>query len=126
MGSLATRAFVAAGGDSYLCPLAESQLSRAGRRELLRPVWEGTQTLEQVRRPGPEGEPDELVAEGFGVNVELTATVDGHESHWTERRWLVRSLAYAKSQEAALEHRLERATAALRELVVRKRGKKRL
>ena len=126
MGALATRGFVAAGGDSYLCPLAESQLSRAGRRELLRPVWEGTQTLEQVRRPGPEGEPDELVAEGFGVNVELTATVDQKEFRWTERRWLVRSLAYATSQEAALERRLGRATAALQELVVRKRGKKRL
>lgn len=126
MGSLATRAFVAAGGDYYLCPLAESQLSRAQRRDLLRPVWEGTQTLEQVRRPGPEGGPDELVAEGFGVDVGLTATLDGQEFHWTERRWLVRSLAYATSQEAALERRLERATAALRELVVRKRGKKRL
>jgi transposase len=126
MGSLATRAFVAAGGDSYLCPLAESQLSRAARRDLLRPVWEGTQTLGQVHRPGPEGGPDELVAEGFAADVELTATVEQKEFRWAERRWLVRSLAYAKSQEAALERRLERATAALRELVVRKRGKKRL
>jgi transposase len=126
MGALATRAFVAAGGDFYLCPLAESQLSRAGRRELLRPVWEGTQTLEQVRRPGPEGGPDELVAEGFGVDVELAAMVDQHQLRWTERRWLVRSLAYAKAQEAALERRLERATAALQNLVVRKQGKKRL
>jgi transposase len=126
MGSLATRAFVAAGGDYYLCPLAESQISRAERRELLRPVWEGTQTPEQVHRPGPEGQSDELVAEGFGVDVGLTATVDQKEFRWAERRWLVRSPAYAKSQEAALERRLERATAALRELVVRKRGKKRL
>jgi transposase len=126
MGSLATRAFVAAGGDSYLCPLAESQLSRAGRRVLLRPVWEGTQPLEQVRRPGPEGRPDEVVAEGFGVDVELTATVGAQEVRWTERRWLVRSMAYATSQEAALERRLERAAAAVSELAVRKRGKKRL
>lgn len=126
MGSLATRAFVAAGGDFYLCPLAESQLSRAQRRESLRSVWEGTRTLEQVRRPGPQGQPDELVAEGFEVDVELTATVDEREVRWTERRWLVRSLAYAQVQEAALERRLERATTALQELVVRKRGKKRL
>lgn len=126
MGSLATRAFVAVGGDSYLCPLAESQIGRAERRELLRPVWEGTQTLEQVHRPGPEGQPDELVAEGFAVAVGLTATVDGQEFRWAERRWLVRSPAYAKSQETALERRLGRATAALRDLVVRKRGKKRL
>ena len=125
MGSLATRAFVAAGGDFYLCPLAESQLSRAARRELLRPVWEGTQTLEPVRRPRLEGPEDELVAEGFGVDVELTASVGGHEFRWTERRWLVRSRAYAQAQEAALERRLQKATAAVLELVIRKRGKKR-
>src|SRR5262245_5930415 len=65
MAALATRAFVAAGGDFYLCPLPENQISRAQRRELLRPVWEGTQALQQVRRPGAKGQPDELVAEGF-------------------------------------------------------------
>src|SRR5262249_10711551 len=70
MAALATRAFVAQGGDFYLCPLSESQLSRAQRRELLRPVWEGTQTLEPVWRPGKKGQPDELVAEGFSVDVE--------------------------------------------------------
>src|SRR3954449_9711495 len=48
MAALGTRAFLAAGGDFYLCPLAETQLSRAQRRELLQPVWEGTQTLHQV------------------------------------------------------------------------------
>jgi transposase len=126
MGSLAARAFVAAGGDAYLCPLAASQLSRAQRRALLRPVWEGAQTLEQVGRPGPGGQSGALVAEGCGVGVELTATVDGHEVRWTERRWLVRSLAYAQAQEAALERRLQGATVGLQEPVVRKRGKKRL
>src|SRR6059058_406 len=45
MAALATRAFVAAGGDFYLCPLAEAQLSRAERGELLQAVWEGTQAL---------------------------------------------------------------------------------
>src|SRR2546423_9371864 len=32
MAALATRAFVAAGGDFYLCPLSEAQVSRAQRR----------------------------------------------------------------------------------------------
>jgi transposase len=126
MAALATRAFVAAGGDFYLCPLAEAQISRAERRELLRPVFDGTQALEQVRRPGPEGEADELVAEGFAVDVELTAWVGQEEVRWTERRWLVRSLAYAKAQEAALERRLAKAAAALGELTARKQGKKQL
>src|SRR5436190_9593933 len=126
MAALATRAFVAAGGDFYLCPLSENQLSRAQRRELLQPVWEGTQPLQQVRRPGPKGQPDELVAEGFAVEVVLTAAVGEQQVRWTERRWLVRSQAYARAQEAALERRLENALQALRELVVRKQGKKQL
>jgi transposase len=126
MAALATRAFVAAGEDFYLCPLSESQLSRAQRRELLRPVFDGTQALRQVWRPGSKGQPDELVAEGFRVDVELTATVSQKEVRWTERRWLVRSQAYAQAQEAALERRLATATKALRGLVVRKQGKKQL
>src|SRR3954464_7989890 len=106
MAASATRAYVAAGGDFYLCPLSENQISRAQRRELLQPVWAGTQALQQVRRPGPKGQPDELVAEGFAVDVALAARVGEKEVVWTERRWLVRSRAYAQSQEAALERRL--------------------
>jgi transposase len=124
MAALATRAFVAAGKDFYLCPLSESQLSRADRRDLLQPVFAGTQALQPVWRPGPEGQPDELVAEGFWVDVEQTATVGETPVHWTERRFLVRSLAYAQAQQAALERRLDKAIKALRELVVRKQGKK--
>jgi transposase len=126
MAALATRAFVAAGGDFYLCPLSENQLSRAARRALLQPVSDGAQALQQVWRPGVEGQPDELVAEGFALDVELTATVGEKEVRWTERRWLVRSQAYAQAQEAALERRLAAAAKALRELVVRKQGKKQL
>jgi transposase len=126
MAALSTRAMVAAGGDFYLCPLSENQISRAQRRDLLQGVWEGTQLLEQVWRPGAKGQPDELVAEGFSLEVELTDVVDGREIRWAEKRWLVRSLAYAQAQEAALERRLKSATLAIRELVVRKQGKKQL
>jgi transposase len=124
MAALATRAFVASGGDFYLCPLAESQISRASRGELLRPVWDGTQVLQQVRRPGPAGQPDELVAEGFSIDVRLAGEVDGKEVRWTERRWLVRSRAYARAQEAGLTRRLATAEASLRELPTRRQGKK--
>jgi transposase len=123
MAALATRAVVAAGSDFYLCPLSENQLRRADRRGLLQAVWKGTQALQSVCRPGPEGQPEEVVAEGFSVDVTLTATVGTQEVRWTERRWLVRSQAYAQAQEAALERRLANAEAALRDLPVRKRGK---
>src|SRR4051812_30207011 len=118
MAALATRAFVAAGGDFYLCPLSEKQLSRAARQELLQPVWDGTQPLQAVCRPGRPGQPDELVAQGFAVEVSLTATVADQQVRWTERRWLVRSLAYAEAQAQALERRLAAAQAALTALVV--------
>jgi transposase len=126
MAALATRAFVAAGADFYLCPLSENQISRAERRALLQPVFDGTQALQQVRRPGAKGQPDEVVAEGLWVDVELAAQVGEQEVRWTERRWLVRSRAYAQAQAAALERRLATATKALRELVVRKQGKRQL
>jgi transposase len=126
MAARATRAAVAAGKDFYLCPLPENQLSRAERLDLLQPVFAGTQALQPVRRPGRAGQPDELVAEGLCVDVELTAEVDDQGVSWTERRWLVRSLAYAQAQEAALERRLGNAIKALLELVRRKQGKKQL
>jgi len=115
---------VAQGDDFYLCPLSLTQLDRAGRSELLRPVFEGTLTLQPVRRPGPEGQPDELVAEGFCLDVELRVEIEHEEVRWTERRWLVRSRAYAQAQEAALERRLAKAESALGDLVTRKQGKK--
>ena len=41
-------------------------------------------------RPGGKGQPDELVAEGFGVDVELAATVDGKgRVSLTAREWEV-------------------------------------
>jgi transposase len=87
-------------------------------------VWDGTQALQSVWRPGPTGQPDEWVAEGFSVDVALTVQVAGEAVRWTERRWLVRSQAYAQAQEAALERRLATATAAVCELPTRKQGKK--
>jgi transposase len=56
----------------------------------------------------------------------LTATVGEKEVCWTERRWLVRSVAYARAQESALERRLATATKAVADLVTRKQGKKQL
>jgi transposase len=126
MAAAATRAFVAATDDYYLCPLSEKQLDREQRRELLQPVWDGRQALQAVWRPGPEGEDEELVAEGFLVTVKLTEEVAGRTVTWTEHRWVVRSAAYAAAQQVALERRLAKAVAALEDLPTPRQGKKRL
>ena len=123
MAALATRAFVASTLDLYLCPLSEKQLSRTERHELWPPVWSGVQQLQQVFRPGPDGEnTEEWGAEGLSIDVAMTAEVEGREVSWIERRWLVRSQAYAQAQEAALDRRLEKAEAAILALSARKRS----
>jgi transposase len=124
--SLGTRAYLASTNDYYLCPLPETQVSAQQRRALLPPVWQGRQPLQQVYRPADDGETEELVAEGFSLDVPLQGQVDGQQVAWTERRWLVRSLAYAAGQHKQLERRLQRAWEQLAGLNERKQGKKRL
>jgi transposase len=124
--ALDTRAYVVSSGDSYLTPLSESQLSAKDRRALLQPVFEGRQPLQRVSRPSEDGNTEELVAAGFAIDVPLQATVDGKEVTWTERRWLVRSLAFAQGQHKVLERRLQKAQEQLDNLNERKQGKKRL
>ena len=124
--SLGTRAYLASTGDYYLGPLAEIHVSAEQRRALLQPVWQAQQKLKQVYRPGKEGQDEELVAEGFCLDVSLGAEVDGKQVRWTERRWLVRSVAYAAGQHKQLDRRLQTAAEQLAGLEERKQGKKRL
>jgi len=124
--ALGTRAYLASTQDYYLCPLPEAQVPAQERRALLQPAWDGRQPLQQVYRPAEEGETPELVAEGFSVDVALQARVDGQLVCWTERRWLVRSLAFAEGQYQQLDRRLQKAEERLAGLNERKQGKKRL
>jgi transposase len=128
MASLQTRAFVADSGDFYLCPLSESQLGQAERAALLQPVWDGRQALEVLWRQEPEGasQQQQRVAEGCRIAVPQQAEGEGKRVCWQEQRWLVRSVAYARTQEEGLERRLAEACAALQDLVVRRQGKKEL
>jgi transposase len=124
--ALGTRAYLASTKDYYLCPLAETHVSADERRALLQPVWQGRQTLQQVYRPAAEGDAEELIAEGFSLDVSLAAEVNGQRVSWTEHRWLVRSLAFALGQQTQLDRRLQTASEQLAALNERKQGKKRL
>ena len=124
--SLDTRAYLASTLDYYLGPLSETQVSAEQRRALLQPVWQGRQRLSAVYRPGDEDLEEELVAEGFCLDVPLSREVGQKQVEWTERRWLVRSLAYAAGQHKQLDRRLQKASEQLAGLDERKQGKKRL
>jgi transposase len=122
--ALATRAYLASTGDFYLCPLSEKQVSKEERRELIRRVRQGKQAVQSVYRPKEEPEDEEeLVAEGFAVKEALRAEVAGKTVRWTERRFVVRSVAFALGQQKQLERRLRQAREELEQLGVRKQGK---
>jgi transposase len=124
--ALGIRAYLVSTDDYYLCPLPETIVSVDKRRALLQPVWQGSQPLVQVYRPSEDGHSQELVAEGFSFDVPLTAEIAGEPITWTERRWLVRSLAFAAAQHKQLDRRLHKAQEQLAQLNERKQGKKRL
>ncbi len=125
MGALDTRAAVAAAGDYYLCPLAATQVPAALLEQYLQEAWVGQQPAGRVERTDAEGAVTHL-ADVYERSATLTAVVDGWRPvTWTERRLLVRSLAAARTAEAALRARLRRAQEALAALTVPSRGKRR-
>jgi len=125
LAALATRAQLAAGGDYYLCPLPSTQVAPDWLAPWLESVLAEEQALTAVLRSGPDGQPIK-VAEGCEQVVTLTTLVEGQAVTWSERRMLVRSLAQARAQQAALEKRVQQALASLAALTVRRRGKARL
>lgn len=124
MGSHNTRAFVAAGSDFYLCPLSEIQLPKEQMARYLTQFFASGEQLQQVYRNNPNEE-QELIAEGFEVEQEMSFNLDGRECKWTERRLIVRSLNLAESAKKSLQTQINKAQVALIALNARGRGKKR-
>jgi transposase len=120
--ALANRAHLQAGGDYYLAPFSQIQLSPARLEAYLQSVWEGQQPLQQLQRPGADGRL-ETIAEGFERGASLRVAGDGPSLEWEERRLVVRSLAQARAGEKALHRRLERAQMAIEALNERGQGK---
>jgi transposase len=95
------------------------------RSEKQRPSAAGSQHTKPSSPEQDEGpQEQELVAEGFAVEVTLRAQVGSKQVQWTERRWVVKSQAFAQAQQQQLEKRLQRATEQLEHLNQRKQGKK--
>jgi transposase len=118
MAALDTRAFIAAGLDHYLCPLAKSQCSDAQLSAYLAALetTSPTRISDQEQRP---------VAEVFEQVESVTAEIGGEVLTWKERRLVVRSLAQAEAAEKYLQERLAKAEHDLARLNERGRGRAR-
>ena len=125
MGAQQTRAGLEANDDYYLVPLSATPLPASEVEGYLQPVWAGDQELIAVERTAANGKTVE-VAEGYESTATLSVDYEDQTVVWVERRFIVRSLSYAEAQEAALRERLDKAQAALDELMRPRRGKKRL
>ena len=134
MGALETRAFIEAGDDFYLSPLA--QVGDVGEvlQELLIPVFEGREDLQQIeaesgaaQEGGDEGEANDVEPLGLGFEGvrQQQASIDGQEIAWQERLLVIHSSELARKGHKGLDGRLSRAEKALLELTPpRGRGKK--
>src|SRR6266516_3686606 len=123
MAALATRAYLQAQGDYYLCPLAQTQLPPQELATNRQPVWSGEQPVVAVHRAKTE-EQDEVIAQGFEQTVGCSGEVAGQVVTWTERQVFVQSVKQATTATAALHADLSKAQAALAQLNEHKQGKK--
>ncbi|RKZ89519.1 MAG: hypothetical protein DRR19_11415 [Candidatus Parabeggiatoa sp. nov. 1] len=89
----------------------------------LEPVLEGK--LTDVYREYANGY-TQKIAEGYECLSTCTVERDGQVIVWEERRLVVRSFKHTKAQKTAEQKRLAKAEAALANLTIHRRGKKRL
>jgi transposase len=124
MDALATRGYVAASGDYYLCPLSHKQVKVEELSRLIERALSGAQELTKVfaRR----GQKRELIAEGYHYLEAVETIVEGAAVSWDEQRVVVRSVGFAKQQATNLDQRVKQAVAQLSKFNERKQGKKRL
>jgi transposase len=130
MAAISTRAEIVAHQDYYLCPLSAKQMPEAELDRVLDPVFRGVLKPSELRLPQATSaldETDDPVAIGFAYTVALSAPDQSGQSRtWQERRLVVRSLAFAASQEKHVRQRVARAVTAINALDERKQGKPRL
>ncbi len=123
MAAFATRAYLAASQDHYLCPLSAVQMPAATLHALLAPVWTGEQTLTPVfRAPVTAADKPQHIANGFSDQVMLTSA---EGVAWQEQRLVVQSLKHAAAQHQRLDQRLHQAEQDIAGLNQRGRGHKR-
>jgi len=128
MDAVAIRAYLAASGDYYLCPLSKKQVGAEQLSRLIAEALTPQRALTKVYRPleRTSGKKRVLVAEGYSTEVEVEAEVGGESVRFREQRVVVRSHGFATQQATLLEKRLTKAVNELEQLNDRRRGKKRL
>lgn len=125
MGALDTRAFIQAGGDYYLTPLAQIGDVPELMEELLKPVWNREQSVELIYPLTDEIKP-KAIALGYEVTRGQEAMLANQQKmEWEERLLVVYSPSLARKARCGLSQRLNNAEQAILALTPpRGRGKR--
>jgi transposase len=125
MSALDTRAFIQAGGDYYLTPLAQIGDVPELMEELLKPVWNKEQPLELIYPLTDEIKP-KAIALGYETTRGQEAMLANQQKmKWEERLLMVYSPSQARKARRGLSQRLDSAEQAILALTPpRGRGKR--
>jgi transposase len=125
MSALDTRAFIQAGRDYYLTPLAQTGDIPELMEELLKPVWNREQPLELVYPLADEIKP-KAIALGYETTRGQEATLANQQKmEWEERLLVIYSPSLARKARRGLSQRLDNAEQAILALTPpRGRGKR--
>ncbi len=122
MAALKTRSTIDQQKDWYLCPLSVLQMPQEHVRQEGDKRRNEEQPARKVERITEKNERI-CIAEGYEMQQEVKADVDGRSHSWTERRLLIQSTRGVESEMRSLQERVEKAEKALQHIVVRKQGK---
>lgn len=113
MEAFATRASLATEGDYYLTPLSQKGTQAELLQELLQPVWNEEQELQDIYTVDPDNDQERLVAQAYETQRLLESQQAAGHVSWTERILVVYSPSLAKQASRGLQERLERAQESL-------------
>jgi len=122
MAALQTRASIQSHRDFYLCPLSLVQMPLDQLQQEVDRLRKDGKQVTKVERINDKNERI-CIAQGYEINQELTAEVNGQMQTWTERRFLIQSTSAAEAARLSLLGRLDKAEQAIQNLLVRKQGK---
>jgi transposase len=112
MSALQTRAHIQRLGQYYLSPLALTGNTPEALAEWVQTALDNPQLLQPVTR-STEHDEVEVLAQGYTLTRECTATLEEWTGSWQERVFVVHSPNYAAAQWQGLDKRLHSATTAL-------------
>lgn len=113
MGAVDTRAFIQAGEDYYLTPLAQTGDIPELMKELLKPVWNKKQSLELIHPTTDETKP-KAIALGYEITRGQWAMLANQQKMaWEERLLMIYSPSLARKRRRGLSQRLDNAEQAI-------------